>query len=283
MTKNIAARIRARRLIGHWEREDKRLRELEKELQDVRRALVRLMPTEIADFLLSYHSCESESHYGSWQTAVVERICNLATPEPSQSLIQERAYCPLCRQGSSWGYSIGFTLPEGLRRHLVGFGRTSMCPVTKAAFCLAFDYLQPRFAEAKAMTERVQAERRNSERLYLVDLDSPPKLLDEFPLGYSYKARRPDGLAAAEERLHQLGFQTQFQQNVVCYKLEHGVHTVLADPRPVGRIDFVVHAPAGPGRKRENSQFYLLDSWRKELTSKFQSRLRAAIVSLRDG
>ena len=94
LTKNIAARIRARRLIGHWEREDKRLRELEKELQDVRRALVRLMPTEIADFLLSYHSCESESHYGSWQTAVVERICNLATPEPSQSLIQERAYCP---------------------------------------------------------------------------------------------------------------------------------------------------------------------------------------------
>ena len=158
-----------------------------------------------------------------------------------------------------------------------------MCPVTKAAFCLAFDYLQPRFAEAKAMTERGQAERRNSERLYLVELDASPKLLDEFPIASSYKARSPDGLAAAENRLHQLGFETQLQQNVVSYKLEHGIHTVLADLRPVGRIDFVVHAPAGPGRKRENSQFYLLDSWRKELTSKFQSRLRAAIVSLRDG
>ena len=280
LTENIATRVRARRLIGHSDRDDKRVRELENELQAVRRALVKLMPTEIADLLLSHHSCESQSDFASWRATVIERVCEVATPELSQSFFQERAYCPLCRQGSSWGYSNGFTLPEGLRRHLIGFGRTSMCPVTEAAFYLASDYLQPRFAEIQAAEERVRAERRNSERLYLVDLDSPPKLLDEFPLGYSYKARSPDGLAAAEERLHQLGFETQLQQNVICYKLEHGVHTVLADPRPVGRIDFVVHAPAGPDRKREKSQLFLLDSWRKELASMFHRRLKAAVDSL---
>jgi hypothetical protein len=40
-----------------------------------------------------------------------------------------RAACPLC---GSWGYGIGahgYSLPEGLRRHLEGYGRVQECEV----------------------------------------------------------------------------------------------------------------------------------------------------------
>jgi hypothetical protein len=49
---------------------------------------------------------------------------------------ERRALCPMCGGGSSSGYAPGFSLPEGLSRHLMGRGNSLRCEVMVAAFQL---------------------------------------------------------------------------------------------------------------------------------------------------
>lgn len=69
--------------------------------------------------------------------------------------------------------------------------------------------------------------RKGGERLYRIDLDSEPLLLDEGRWG---NARQPDQLEWAERRLDDVGFLRHMDGAVVSYVKELDGFTVLADP-----------------------------------------------------
>ena len=63
--------------------------------------------------------------------------------------------CPLCRSVPSSAYtSRGFTLPEGLDRHLEGRGNTYACPVMEALLTLANQSMEPTLRAADAAAAR---------------------------------------------------------------------------------------------------------------------------------
>ena len=162
---------------------------LQDELYEARTTIISLMSEDAQKILESYRWCESRKETYSWQENVAERIIALAkilSPEQG-SYLSERAYCPLCGEGSSSPYESGFSIPEGLRRHLVGYGNVQQCKVMEAAKRLAGEYWHDKFdasekAEQKQKRESI-AQRRASETLYRTAPDSEPKLIDE---GYFY-------------------------------------------------------------------------------------------------
>lgn len=116
---------------------DEKIRRLEDQLYDARKALLRLLPDETRTLLSGWRHNTSEKELDEWEHEIVEAITKLATPLPSTLLDGPRAMCPLCSGGSSWPYTKGYALPNGLKRHLFGDGNTRSCSVTKHAFALA--------------------------------------------------------------------------------------------------------------------------------------------------
>jgi hypothetical protein len=117
---------------------DDRTRRLEDELDQTCRTVLHLMPENVRELLESYSACESRDETHRWDDTVAEQITAFAKVLPRQGpYSSDRAYCPLCGEGSQSPYESGFTLPEGLRRHLVGYGNTHLCRVMRAALCLA--------------------------------------------------------------------------------------------------------------------------------------------------
>lgn len=269
-------------IADQFSEKDERIRRLEADLWTARYSLVNLMPENIARLLLNYHRCETESHFYSWQREVVDSIIDLAHPEPKISYLQDRAYCPLCRGGTSGPYESGFTLPEGLRRHLTDYGNVSQCPVTEAAFNLARDRLQETFVRSRELEKARITARREGETLYRTGPSSEPKLLDEGIWGST--PRGQEQIVVAEHRLRDLGFEIEKDANVVSYVFTIGKYRVLADLRKSERIDFVVYDTERKGRAPWGNErtFYLLDNWKKDLTEKFSSRLNQAVRELEE-
>src|SRR5262249_23951327 len=158
--------------------------------------------------------------------------------------------CPLCGSVGHGPYADGFTIPEGMRRHLTGYGNTHQCPVTKAAFELGRDYVKSSFgeAEAKAKAEaeaeatRIQAERRLTEVLYRIHPTDAPKLSDENLYSYLglHVVRNVERLTWAERRANSLGFRSQMDGNVKTISVDTPEYVVFADVRFEKRIDFAV-------------------------------------------
>ena len=253
-----------------------KIKDLESELDDARRDIISLMPEKLQDVLRSYFRCESREERGRWDFIVARQIIDEAELLPRvQWYNGDRAYCPLCKAGSSSPYDEGFTVPEGLDRHLNGRGAYP-CIVMSAATRLARRYWHEKFsaadaAEQAAAEERIK-ERRKSETLYRTAPGKSPELLDER-LGYDRTPRTPDQLAWAEQRLEQLGFAATTEGNVKSYVREHNGVTVFADHRANGEITFRVFKKLLPGQRvtpknsRELKSFTLKDSWKRDLGS----------------
>ncbi len=158
--------------------EDERVRRLEGELYLARRDIVELMPDAIAGLMRDYHGCRTREDHYAWEKRGGEAAIDLAEPDPAASHWQPRARCPLCRGGSSGPYDISFTIPEGLRRHLEGFGNVRQCPRTRAAFSIAHDALEGDFVEADCDAAAQTEQRRRTERVYDVGPRKPGMLLD---------------------------------------------------------------------------------------------------------
>jgi hypothetical protein len=250
-----------------------RIEKLESELYQARRDIVDLMPYEISQLLTGYHSAKSESDYWGWERETIERIVSMAEADLRYS--QPRARCPLCKSGGGF-YDTGFTLPEGLSRHLTGWGNTHHCPVTDAAFRNARYSLRKDFEAWRRTEKEDEANRRKTERLFLIDPRKPPLLIDESVFGLSHglhEFRTADEIPAAALRLRDLGFQFEVRGNVVAYKLMHENRLILADPRIAGRLEFHVFSDEKPTKKTKHESFYLLDSWKADIPSKFMVRL----------
>jgi hypothetical protein len=202
-----------------------------------------------------------------------------------------RAYCPLCGSGSSGPYDRGFALPEGLRRHLTGFGNAGACDVLSPVLDLARDYWMPRVekveAERKAERRAALERRRESEEMYVLGPDARPLLNDE-DIGYGATARDRESLTWAEARLEQLGFENIRDGQVRRFTKTIDGYIIYAGHREAGRLTFYVYPPhtSSTAKRRGRAPtrcqaFLLLDTWRRDLDRKFASRAAMAIDELR--
>lgn len=276
--------------------ETPRERQLREELFRTRWDLISLAPDGFDSLLRSYYSCETRSATYGWEAEVVDKIVERAEPleEARPDLFGARANCPLCRSGSQSYYERGFALPEGLRRHLVGYGRSHQCCVMRVAMALAREHWDGEFAAGEAAEQNrkylATEARRKKETLYVLGPKDSPLLVDEHL--YWKGARSPDAgefsLKWAEQRLFSLGFQINVDDRKRSYtkqvKNDAGEFVVYADPRQVGEITFrVFDATVTRGRKAGLSlnMFRIRDSWKNALPDKVAAGIAAAAASRR--
>jgi hypothetical protein len=248
------------------------------------------MPDNVQEIMNGHYSCISRQELYRWKHEVVEQIINLAGILSSEegSYFSDRAYCPLCGQGTSSPYKRGFSVPEGLRRHLTGRCNSQQCMVMQAAMSLARDSWQSQYADAEKAEEAKKreelAQRRKSEVLYRTAPDLEPELIDER-LSFGGTPRSKEELDWVEARLTNLGFQITWAGNVKSYTHEHGDFVVYADPRQSGRVGFSVFPKdhkRSRGRPRLGwTSFYMLDGWKKELREKYEVRVENAVSQLK--
>src|SRR5919109_626875 len=191
---------------------DKKIQRLEEELYSARSAIIRLMSDDKQRILYSFYQCQTRQEAYAWLDRIANELIAMAEPFPREHSLyfSERAYCLLCGEGSSSPYESGYSLPEGLRRHLTGWGsNVKQCVVTNAAYELARDYWNSKFREAeqREQTERaiLLANRRENETLYEVVPNRDPLLIDE--LRYGTTVRNEKEMDWAEQRLIDLGFR----------------------------------------------------------------------------
>src|SRR2546430_17552179 len=119
---------------------------LRDELSRARSTVLQLMPERIRDILVSYHNCRSTSELREWQYKTAEKLVEVAESRPAHEMgayasLSPRALCPLCGGSSdNPGSALGFALPEGLLRHLVGSHNASPCPVLEVALSLCREH-----------------------------------------------------------------------------------------------------------------------------------------------
>ena len=180
------------------------VRPRKQELWSARSAIIELMPDGIQQILRSFRQCETRDAGNGWSDEAVAKLVTTALIIPStlQSL-DERAFCPLCGRGSTSAGAQGFSVPEGLRRHIAGWGSGQACSVFEAAHKLAIEYWNRAFLAAEREQEEAAAvradKRRKSETLYLTAPDVEPVLVEQ---GLFLKAARTtEQLEWAEQRL----------------------------------------------------------------------------------
>lgn len=129
------------------EKTKKKIESLEFELYLTRQTIIDLMSDEKQHILNSYYQCKTREEIYLWKNRIAKELIALIKPLPIEyrSPFSKRALCPLCGQGTSSANEFGYKIPEGLRRHLVGWNSNSQCSVTKAAFKLALDYWKEKF------------------------------------------------------------------------------------------------------------------------------------------
>lgn len=278
-----------------YETTDEYFERLTSKLEGAFRTIIDLIPEKFRDVLGSYYMCEYPEDAKYWESIACSKIIDLVTPVPEEEqpfgfYLNARAPCPLCGAEASSPFYRGFSLPEGLNRHLEGYGRMSKCPVMDAAQHLSEAYFYDTFAEAEKRAHQEQLlliqQRKKTELLFMIEPDSDPRLIDE--LTYSDVAREPAYLAWAEQRLAELGFLASTENNVRRYLLELNDFIVFADLRASGKIDFSVYkmpiAMNKRSRKRPTSQsFSLRDNWTKNIQQQFQGMLSVAVENLIKG
>jgi len=123
--------------------------ELRHDLERARDDMIDIMPEKISEQLKKYLLCNNHDDRLQWWYESLKVITDSTVPDPefSNSWTGKRANCPLCHGGNNWHYN-GFSLPEGLRRHLEGNSGAHACHILKHMDELSFDYVERRQSEA---------------------------------------------------------------------------------------------------------------------------------------
>lgn len=273
---------------------EKRVERLHRTIERLREDVVSLAPDEFRTLLWSYHSRDrSNSH--QWLDEIAEKIAEEAKPiwgTPAPELFGHRGICPLCRSEGSSVTETGFKLPEGLRRHLVGYGAAHQCVVTKAAAEMARDYWHEKFYEEEQREEREKTEikrkRIAEEELFVGGPFVTPELWDEH--AWSYRPVRPrtdehGGFSWAEGRLKDLGFEKVNTDRLISYKRHFSLNgeefVAYADPRITGEIKFRLYRADATRRKCDPvARVDIQDRWTKSLSERLHKAFEEAVDAL---
>lgn len=268
---------------------EEKIRTLERELYMARLNIVGLAPENFQALLNSYRDCKSRSETYQWLNLIAEKIGEQAGPilgAVRADIFGERAFCPLCRGGSDTlnSFEAGYKLPEGLRRHLVGYGRSHFCPVTEAAMNMARENWNSSFSEVEeahaAQSDALRRARSLTEALYVIGPTGEALLAE----GNIFEKPRGDddeqfGMKWAEQRLFSLGFQIGVAGREKSYTKSSVVKgkplTVYADPRFQKSIQFRVFDGDAKGKKRGLAlhTFHIPDAWKNNLGPKIEAAI----------
>lgn len=251
-----------------------RIKRLEESLFFAHQLVLSLIPEKYRSIMESYSSCESIDDTYSWKRRVCDEIISCAeTLDVDQgSYFQPRAYCPLCGEGSSSPYDQGFAVPEGLKRHLSGWGGNRGCEVINLTSHYAREYWDRKFksiVETERMDKALTLERRmKSETIYLVDPNSDPKLLDTEKA--FFPSRSGEEIEWAENRLAELGFVESLASNVKSFTDVKENIIIYADPTVHGKITFIAYKSPFKRRSKRLATFEIRDSWKNGLKAKYE-------------
>lgn len=251
-------------------------------------------PDEFRGALWSFTSRERAGTY-QWLDEIAEKIASEAKPiwgTPLPDIFGHRAICPLCRsEGSSYSER-GFKLPEGLRRHLVGFGAAHQCVVTKAAVEMARDYWHSKFFEDEQQEEKekldLKRRRIAAEELFVGGPLAVPELWDEHAYSYCPTRARTEehgGAVWADTRLKDLGFERVDAERLISYTRRFNFHgeefVAYADPRNTGEISFRLYRADATRRKHDAiATARLQDRWTKNLSERLHKAFEEAVDAL---
>jgi len=264
---------------------EEEIRNLQRELVRARETIISLAPYEVQSLLHGFHQCATRGESRQWLNEIKTNVVNTSVPIDEDDFGRARAWCPLCRCGSSSPNEEGFALPVGMERHIAGFSRSfPRCPVMEAVFFVAHDYFNRKFSADEAVEREKEGaaivRRRSVEPLYLVKLGAAPLLFEEGL--YQPKLRSVEGLAWAAERLESLGFAATLVDRVRCSSLERHDLTVFADPRVDGEIIFRVYCRPFPkrGSATPAAQFEIKDQLKDGVAKRFAERVNKANTML---
>ena len=262
---------------------DEVIANLRNDLDIARQTIVSIVPAPFNGMLKSFYSAKTRQEGELRLFALEAEIADLSKPILEAP---DRAYCPLCGEGSNSPCAIGFSLPEGVRRHLSGWGNTMRCRVMAAASSLARSHFERTFKEAEAQEARSReaslAARMASETLYLVDPHEPVELWDSKSWWGKPRKQGDEsvgGFEWAEARLRGMAFQVNLQGRTKSYTKRHvnaaGAYLVYADPRQEGNISFLAFKET-PGLKPSKARlcaFEIRDGWKNGLSEKLTARI----------
>ncbi|RQY03754.1 hypothetical protein DF118_32325 [Burkholderia stagnalis] len=124
--------------LDRLESENRRLRD---ELFLVRDSLIHLMDPQ--DLLTGHLGVRDDVQLDTWRRTALAAVMGSAQVRPGAEMgdpSYPRALCPLCRQGAQGIRDVrGYSVPGGLRRHLLGELNSRQCPVFKAAEAIALE------------------------------------------------------------------------------------------------------------------------------------------------
>jgi hypothetical protein len=203
----------------YFSEKDKEVQGLEKMLDQAYRTILHLLPKPFQDAFHKTLWADSRQEMHSRLDEAIDLVIEQANVRTDRfgnnSIIfeEQHAYCPLCGDGSSSAYADGFKYPEGLRRHLTGWGNNWRCCVVEAMSKHALLYNRDKFNHVEANRQQERAShikaRRLTETLYQVSVIGEPKLFDDLSF---VTARNADDFSNAEDRLKVLGFSLQYIQ-----------------------------------------------------------------------
>lgn len=193
--------------------------------------------------------------------------------------------CPLCQRGPASripGYPEGFSLPEGLGRHLGGRSVSRQCSVMRAVTRELHDVSQ-RLARQEREFDKAEIERRALvEPSYQIGPDEFVLWDESLRRG---AARHAQDMEFAATRLSSLGFlKTQKVPGpVVTWLKAVGNYRIYADPREAGRIECHLYAKKTASRSDRLSawkylkRFSIQDRWIRDVPGKLQAILALAL------
>jgi len=103
-----------------------RMERMREEMYVLRQAVLSLVPERFRILIKPPYSFTQEQGR-SWQYETVRKVLELVEADP-----QGRAPCPLCGE-TTQTYGVGFAVPTGLERHLLGSHQSRRCDVMHAA------------------------------------------------------------------------------------------------------------------------------------------------------
>lgn len=224
---------------------------------------------------------ESRDDFHNWQHAAFTEIVDTTVfVDDGAYDNRERAPCPLCQaMTAEWGSGQlrGWT-PEGLRRHLEGYGNTYRCRVFETAWKMHLDENHDKFVADESRRYQDRERRKTTEPMILRWPNREP---DFFKPEYSWetdRVRSDDDLIWAQEQLREAGVVTERTRNVVAYRLVRDDFMALADPRFKNVIDITVYKQSGKNRWKEAGRFNVRGV--KNVPAKIKERFQNIIDSV---